>query len=290
MFIYPKLPAVKTFSFFRVGGNGLANCMFIAARAAVKSKKYNLKFIEPTWLNISLGTYIRGQKDKRHYIGLFNNYRNLSGLRKAALLLTKKKFYDENKIEKTEDNSSIYIEEGLGNYFQDIIDDYSDVADYFNNIIKKEVLQVIENKDFSQSIAVHIRLGDYSEALRIPISWYRDAINYINECTDNKYEILIFSDGSLTELEEILKIPNAKFFFGGNALADIISISKCKFLLGSDSTFSGWGAYLGQVPCIFSRKHYGRILSNQNNELITDDVSKNIKAQTLIKKILVDKI
>lgn len=91
MYIYPKIPAVKTYSFFRVGGNGLANCMFVAARAAVKAKKLKLQFIEPTWFNLSIGTYLRGQKDKRHYLGLFNHYSYIYGLRKAFLLLLGKK-------------------------------------------------------------------------------------------------------------------------------------------------------------------------------------------------------
>ena len=82
----------------------------------------------------------------------------------------------------------------------------------------------------------------------------------------SNYKFLIFSDGTEEELKDILDIPSTERAFFGNAIADIYAISKCCYLIGSDSTFSGWGAFLGQVPCTFYKKHYGPILANQDNE------------------------
>lgn len=42
-------------------------------------------------------------------------------------------------------------------------------------------------------------------------------------------------------------------------------------MIGSDSTFSGWGAFLGQVPCVFYRKHYGPVLKDQSKEIVETD-------------------
>lgn len=68
------------------------------------------------------------------------------------------------------------------------------------------------------------------------------------------------------------KLPAAKattpfFRLSGNGLANClytyakaISIAK-----------SGWGAFLGQVPCLFYRKHYGPVLKDQSNEIVEND-------------------
>ena len=61
-----------------------------------------------------------------------------------------------------------------------------------------------------------------------------------------------------------------KFDDLNNAMADIYAISRCRYLIGSDSTFSGWGAFLGQVPCVFFRKHYGKVLRDEANERVED--------------------
>lgn len=167
-----------------------------------------------------------------------------------------------------------------------MIEDHEIVAEYFAKIIKPELLIEVKQHNFSKNIAVHIRLGDYTEDLRIPISWYKSAILKINEITNNGYQFLVFSDGSEEELVEILKIENVQFYFAGNAIADIVSISRCIFLLGSDSTFSGWGAFLGQVPSIFAKKHYGRILQRTDNELVVSEIADSEDVELLIRRIL----
>jgi hypothetical protein len=265
-FIYAKLPAVKCTSLFRIGGNGLANCMFVAARAFVYAKKYNLELIEPTWFNFSLGTYLRGQKDKRHYLNIFDRYNSNSGLKKIFLLNVKSK-NDISEFDFQIENT-IYVTEGLGNYFGDILDSHYDVNEYFTKIINKDISKKINEFDFKKTISVHIRLGDYSEELRTPLKWYVDNIKFINGLTNGSYRFLIFSDGDDVEINDVLELENTKRVFFGSAVGDILAISKTNIMIGSDSTFSGWGSFLGQVPSIFEKKHFGRILKDESKELV----------------------
>ncbi|MBR6388608.1 MAG: hypothetical protein IKS15_00595 [Opitutales bacterium] len=258
-YIYPLLPALKTYPFFRIAGNGLANCMFVAARAYIKSKRRNLEFIEPTWFNISAGPYIRRQADKRHYLGLFKNYGRNWGLRKLFILLFKRK--------------EVLVESGLGKYFEDILNDSADAAEYFNSIFRSNILREIENFDFSGAVAVHVRLGDYSKERRVPIEWYVQAIRAVSKIRPDS-RFLLFSDGKDGELSELTKLGNVKRVFFGNAIADIVAISKTKLLIGSDSTFSAWGAYLGQVPVIMNRCHFGRILADPGMELVSGEINE----------------
>ena len=66
----------------------------------------------------------------------------------------------------------------------------------------------------------------------------------------------------------LLSIPNVKRVYFGGAIQDIVAISKCYYLIGSDSSFSAWGAFLGQVPCIFYRLQFGPVLNNSKLQII----------------------
>lgn len=250
-YIYPKLFSHLDLGFIRIGGNGLANCLFVYARAISEAKRTGAKIISPTWERFSPSTYLRKEKDKRHYIKLFDTKEEVTGFKKCRLMHSKK----------------TKVITGLGNYFVDIIDDAEYVSQYIINHIQPTIIENVNKFNFENCIAVHVRLGDYPEKLRTPMSWYKKEIEERLKENPN-YKFLIFSDGSEKELEELLLIPNTTRAFFGNAIADIYAISKCTFLIGSDSTFSGWGAFLGQIPCAFYKKHYGQILKNKENECV----------------------
>ena len=69
-YIYPKLFG-KDLLFIRLGGNGLANCMLVAGRAAVLANRYGADMLRPTWERFSFSNYIKLEKDKRTYRNLF---------------------------------------------------------------------------------------------------------------------------------------------------------------------------------------------------------------------------
>lgn len=250
--VYPKLMCGLDLSFFRIGGSGLANCLFVYARAISYAHQTQAAIITPTWSKFSIGTYLRRERDKRSYIGLFSTENEISGLRKFFVLL----FKNHRK------------EEGLGNYFSDFLDDASYVSRYIIDHICTSIKAPVDTFDFSNCVAVHVRLGDFPQEHRTPLEWYRNKIQEMSK--ENNTRFLLFSDGKDEELEKLTSLPNVQRVFFGNALADIYAISKCCYLIGSDSTFSGWGAFLGQVPCVFYRKHYGRVLQDSSKEIVED--------------------
>ena len=249
-FVYPAFPAVILTSFFRIGGSGLANCLFVYAKAIVEANRRNLKIIAPTWFNISIGTYIRHERDKRHYLNLFNHKNELSGLYQLYLRLFKR-----NQILKVE---------GIDGFFAPLLDNNKIVFDYIYEHIKPERLTSVNAFDFVNCVAVHIRLGDYNESRRIPFEWYKSKI----EQYGHGKKVILFSDGTDEELKPILSIDNVKRMHFGSAIADIIAISRCEFLIGSDSSFSAWGAFLGQVPCCFYRLEFGTVLLDNRKQII----------------------
>jgi len=261
-YIYPALAeAQKDFGFFRLSGPGLANCMFVAARAYTYASNCKAIFIEPTWFKFSIGPYLRKEKDKRHYLGLFNHY-GLRGISKFVLI--KKKHFQEHQYnEFSECNSGILEVYGLGNYFQDIEPELA--KEYFSMIIKNSIKRKVQNCDFSNKIAVHVRMGDYSHCPEwvTPLSWYIKIIELISSI-NSSVEFLLFSDGSDQELKEILDIGSVKKVFFGNALADIYGISQCQLVIASNSTFSAWGAFLGNKPVLFYSRLFGPLYNNKS--------------------------
>lgn len=265
-YIYPKLDANYDLAFIRIGGSGLANCMFVAARAWIIKHQMNREFIDPTWGKFSIGTYIRREKDKRHYFGLFKPV-GTYGIKKIFLLA----FYKKNSYDNNNSHAKIITVSGLGNYFKDLIEHQSIVNDFFKQCIKQKHLKKIEKHNFSYVIGVHVRLGDFPDEIRIDINWYRKIILDLNKRLNEDYKIYVFSDGTDRELEPITSIANVKKVFFGNALCDILALSKCKLIIGSHSTFSGWGAFLGQVPTVFSKRQFGNVLADQNFEFVLGD-------------------
>ena len=255
-YIYPKLPAVVCTPLFRLAGNGLANCMCVYARGVKRARETNAAIIAPTWFNMSIGPYLRNQSDKRHYSGLFISKNEVSGINKIFHLL-----FHKNKIETVE---------GLSPYFADLLDDSQYIAQYIENHINPSLLSRVNDYDFINCVAVHVRLGDYEESRRVPISWYKKKVEEL-KASHPEYRFCLFSDGKDDELLELTSIPAVKRVFFGNAIADIFAISKCCYLIGSDSTFSGCGAFLGQVPCVFYRKHYGPVLKDSRMEIIENE-------------------
>lgn len=239
-YVYPSLSNLD-FGFFRLGGPGLANCMFVAARAYLTAKKQGLEMLRPTWERLGVGQWLRRETDKRFYVGLFRDESCWRKLRRAFLLRSKK----------------VIADGGVGDYFRTIIKYQSEVKTYFDQEILPEAIKDVPSQDvLKNSVAIHIRLGDYSPDMRTPIEWYEAVVLHVKERLGRQIDFQLFSDGTDEELAPLLAIDGVHRVFYGNALADIIAISRCGLLIGSDSTFSSWGAFLGQVPCVFEKLHF----------------------------------
>lgn len=263
-FVYPFLADYgKDFGWFRTGGPGLANCMFVAARAYSYAKKYDAEFIDPTWFKLSVGPYIRREKDKRHYLGLFEQI-GITGMKKWSLIHKVTHTEKELKAFEIAKNGVLKVNT-LGNYFKDI--NPQDAKEYFDRAIKHSIKDVVLKDDFSLKIAVHVRLGDYVNYADIltPIEWYVKVIKKFAKLNP-ELEFCVFSDGTDEQLEEILALPNTHRVFYGSALADIYAISQCQFVVASHSTFSAWGAFMGHKPIVFHKCGFMPIY-NDNSQI-----------------------
>lgn len=240
MYIYPHLPSKKTYSFIRYAGSGLCNSLFVYCRALLIAKQYNLKLINPTWLNFDPVQWNLWSKDKRTYINLFKVI-GLHGLKKLVFLNSHSSIKEEDFLENPEKYSDKdgYVEVFYMKGFAPIINDVEYMKESLMDTVCPKHLKRIKEFDFSKSIAVHIRYGDYTVD-RLDISWYKTIILQIHEAFP-EYSFLIFSDAKADELNDICGYTFVKRHFFGSSISDLFAISSCCALIGSHSTFTDWG-------------------------------------------------
>jgi hypothetical protein len=111
-----------------------------------------------------------------------------------------------------------------------------------------EISALIKN---SNSISVHIRRGDYVTNEKNknfyeqqPLSYFEKAIDIIASLESEPY-YFIFSDDPKWAKDNI-KTPYRKLFVEGNTTCDDLHLmTLCKHNIIANSTYSWWGAYLG---------------------------------------------
>lgn len=247
----------------RIGGAGLGNILFPWARSVVYAYNNNCGRINATWRTLKIGTYIRGENDKRTYHNLFKED-GIRGLKKFFLLLVAQ-HVNENNIDqnlKPRFRPIIISFEGMKNQMQDILN--------YDEIVKKALIEMVRPIHLKNSelhkpkgIGMHVRLGDFYEPrdeteirngvtnCRIPIKWYIEIIQNIRKTIGKELEVSVFSDGTEEELREILKLSNVALVGGASSISDLLSLSKSEILIASNSTFSLWASYLGRIPTVW---------------------------------------
>lgn len=190
----------------------------------------------------------------------------ISGFSKLRLLMTHKHVreedYDPQHIEKI--NESVVTFFGEGNRFADILTHH---ALLFSELQKRCSLDLrdVNSFDFSGSISVHVRLGDflsvgpyeeikkYAVNVRVPQSWYVEKIGQLRSRMGISAPVHVFSDGKDAELAEILSLPNCRRLGFGNALKDLFAMARANVLVCSGSSLNRWAAFLGRPPAIHLR-------------------------------------
>ena len=133
-------------------------------------------------------------------------------------------------------------------YFEDIGEDiYQDIE--FRPINEKQNEEMLKKIHASNSVSVHIRLGDYiNNPLYIDIctkEYYLKAIELIENRLQN-VSFFIISD-NISEAHELLGGKKAEYigFNKGDAsYYDMYLISQCKHHIMANSSFSWWGVWM----------------------------------------------
>lgn len=286
IYVYPKFSTLGAFG-FRAGGPGLGNLFFPFARALILAKNFSFVPINPSWATMKLGPILRLERDARWYTRVFNP-KGISGLLKTYLLLTRKTVTEEEMLSGAKPApGTVVLTSGLRNYFKDIAHERDYLAGEFKNLLRKEDAEQIRGRG-PYGIGVHVRLGDFPEHQRVPISWYVAMIAKIRQSVVKDVPVALASDGSDEELSELLNLPGVKRL-NMSAAADMFALSSCKVILASDSTFSAWAAFLGRVPILWARRDptlEGIFQDNTINEVLPADAELPPRLTEHLRRVL----
>ena len=118
-------------------------------------------------------------------------------------------------------------------------------------------LQAAERLQNSNSIAIHVRRGDYTHDKLFHdicgLSYYERAISRMRQTTDCEL-FCVFSDDMAWSRQHIAPLLEgrpviyADWNRGADTVQDIHLMSLCRHFVIANSTFSWWGAWLNQNP------------------------------------------
>ena len=118
----------------------------------------------------------------------------------------------------------------------------------------REDLQLREQLEHSESVAIHVRLGDYTKKRRIDDycvctqTYYNNAVNLLRQSVKNPI-FYVFSD-DVEQVKQTMIMPENVVYVEGHsgqdAWKDMYLMSRAKHNIIANSTFSWWGAWLNQ--------------------------------------------
>jgi hypothetical protein len=94
--------------------------------------------------------------------------------------------------------------------------------------------------------------------------------------------VVVFSDGSDSELRPILGMPGVARARPMSAMDDIWGLASASVLVASSSTFSAWGAFLGNAPVIWNaraplREWFGEAMDSDRFFIVRDMLPENAR-------------
>jgi hypothetical protein len=222
--------------------------LFPWARCVVWCVDTGATMLAPRWFKLRLGPYLRREPDKRRYDRLFRSDSYKGGPSKMATLLRARAIDEMTPLSLDPNRILVVRFSGLGDYFAPFIDRARLVRLELRRITRPNLVPRPPEAAF---MAVHVRLGDFPRSWRQPLDWFRDAVLRTRADLGRPLRVHVYSDGRLDELQSLLSLPDVEFVQGRTAITDLLDLSQASTIVASSSTFSMWGAFLGEVPTVW---------------------------------------
>lgn len=244
---YPRF-SDRDFHLLRSPGPGLGNLLFPWARAQLLARAYNGRLIAPTWRNIKLGPLLRRENDLRTYGDLFWHRSPKILVSDLVRKLGVRPRLSEDEFLSSAAPGLVFVE-GMREYFADLGEDGLE--------LRRMLEQITRNPPRTRlgGIALHIRLGDFSEAIddkyrrnsRVALDWFVAEAIRLRDLLGEK-RITLFTDDQSGAVERAFRaMPNAWCAPPGNAIQDILLMSTAEHIVCSNSTFSLWATFLSNA-------------------------------------------
>lgn len=234
-----------TYVLARVGRAGLGNELFPFLRAHEYAQRNGAVLLPSTWWKLRIGPYVRREADKREYWRLFHSpsFRDRAHLLFVRLLRRRR----------------LVTMEGMADKFSDL----GCPGPWYRGVLEQAARTGVISPPESRPgryIAFHVRLGDFAPPsadhtvhdrnnVSTPMGWYESVLLEIRK-RDAEIPVLVSSDGGDHELNSLLAVAGVRRSQGANALDDMMVLADAAGIVGSRSTFSAWGAFLGATPLL----------------------------------------
>jgi len=232
-------------SFNNIGNLGrLANQMFQYASLKGIARKHGYEFSIPP-------EQVFGQNDslvKTSPLNIYNVFENVSNntiqIVRNPILQERMHEFDRQLFNDCSDNVDLFGYYQSPKYFEHIKDEIKN--DFkFSNEVESICSEVFDNLDDEKVVSVHIRRTDYTINPNHPVqpmSYYEKAL----ELFDKNVQIFVFSDDPIwCKEQELFADDNIMLSEGNDADVDLCLMSKCDYHIIANSSFSWWGAWLG---------------------------------------------
>ncbi|MEM7577869.1 MAG: hypothetical protein AAF328_10380 [Planctomycetota bacterium] len=243
-----------------LGRAGLANRLFCWGRAQAAAERYGLPMLAPQWVKMKIGPILRGERDKRFYLGLFRPEGYVTGP-KAWWIQRRYDVIREldfaARLQRAGDPTIVNFFD-MVDFFRPIYTDAEVLRRRLWDITAPWVKEAVDaHRTHVGPVALHVRRGDMPEVApgqvvnqktlcQLPTGWFVNVVKSLQRAHGRDTPVSVFSDGTDEQLEPILALPNVRRVEGGSALADIWLMAHAKVIATSGpSTFGQWAVYLG---------------------------------------------
>ncbi|MEL7088320.1 MAG: hypothetical protein AAGL98_07740, partial [Planctomycetota bacterium] len=214
--------------------------------------------LAPHWLRLRIGPYLRGERDKREYVKLFNNKGMIRGpLRDWHLRRSKKIYgpkgnfeqdiYDPAFLDSCRQGSrptALVFEnpsaQPAESFFHEVYGHHAQLHARMRAMVRPRYLPTHVDRE---AIAIHVRMGDFfvpkdeadltQSSARLPVDWYGEVLDKIRAALGHDRPAVVYSDGTDEELALLLARPAVTRPPKQESVTDLLSIAEAPLLIAS---------------------------------------------------------
>jgi hypothetical protein len=252
-----------------IGSAGLGNGLFPWARAEVFARAAQVPVIAPRWASLRIGPYLRQEPEKRHYGNFFASSEHVGGVRGIGVGMFARRF-PEGQRESVYEAARrsllphVVVFRGLGAMFAPLLVEHGFIRRRLWDMTR-EPLRPLVDDGACTFIAMHVRRGDITrqgfapgelDAVHqyTPLHWFVDIVAALSRAgVLQGTSVRVYSDGSVDELEPLLRCDGVHLQPRQAAITDLWAMSRSRLLVASGfSTFGMWASFLGGMPTLYA--------------------------------------
>ena len=238
---------------------GLANKLFVWARACVFAQLNGLPLAAVGWSYPKLGPLLRGEFSNRMYARYFQREDKVALVRLGFAIARGNTISEPpcRQLDRVEDLRT-YVFRSMPHWrdlFGDIREHRDELRDALRSLVRPRFVRPAD-QIARPLVALHVRRGDFRPlspgedfqrvgGVRTPDSYFLEVVSGLRAAAGYEAPVTIYSDGTDEELAFLLRLPAVSRARGSNDITDLLALSRGKVIVTSaGSTYGEWAAFL----------------------------------------------